>query len=75
MTRETPPRAAADLAERVCSLKPYLLARTSPLTRARKRLPTFDQTFERLAEALDAFDPASVRADAIARAAVAPAAG
>jgi ParB family transcriptional regulator, chromosome partitioning protein len=50
-------------------LKPYLLARTSPLTRARKRLPTFDQTFERLAEALDAFDPASVRADSIARAA------
>ncbi len=55
-------------------LKPYLLARCSPLTRARKRLPTFDQTFERLTEALAAFDPASVRADAIARAAMAPAA-
>jgi ParB family chromosome partitioning protein len=54
-------------------LKPFLLARTSPLTRARKRLPSFDQTFERLAEALGAFDPASVRPDAIARAAVAPA--
>ncbi len=53
-------------------LKPYLLARTSPLTRARKRLPTFEQTFTRLAEAIEAFDPASVRADAIARAAVAP---
>ncbi len=53
-------------------LKPYLLARTSPLTRARKRLPTFEQTFERLAEALEAFDPASVRVDAIARAAGAP---
>ncbi len=53
-------------------LKPYLLARTSPLTRARKRLPTFEQTFERLTEALEAFDPASVRVDAIARAAGAP---
>ncbi len=54
-------------------LKPYLLARANPLTRARKRLPTFEQTFTRLAEALDAVDPASIRPDAIARAALAPA--
>ncbi len=48
----------------------YVLARTTPLSRARKTLPSFDQTFERLRENLEAFDPAKVRLDDIARAAV-----
>lgn len=52
-------------------LKPYLVARCNPLARVRKRLPTFEQTFERLADALAAFDPASVRLDALAAAATA----
>jgi ParB family chromosome partitioning protein len=51
-------------------VKNYVLARTTPLTRARKTLPGFDATFEKLRENLEAFDPASVRMDAIARAAM-----
>ncbi len=51
-------------------VKNYVLARTTPLTRARKTLPSFDQTFERLRENLEAFDPAKVRLDDIARASV-----
>jgi ParB family transcriptional regulator, chromosome partitioning protein len=58
-------------------VKNYVLARTTPLTRARKTLPSFEQTFERLRTNLEAFDPAKVRLDEIARVAVfaAPAAG
>ncbi len=51
-------------------VKNYVLARTTPLSRARKTLPSFDQTFERLRQNLEAFDPAKVRLDEIARAAV-----
>jgi ParB family chromosome partitioning protein len=51
-------------------VKNYVLARTTPLTRARKTLPSFDQTFERLRENLEKFDPAKVRVDEIARSAV-----
>ncbi len=51
-------------------VKNYVLARTTPLSRARKTLPSFEQTFERLRENLEAFDPAKVRLDEIARAAV-----
>jgi ParB family chromosome partitioning protein len=51
-------------------VKNYVLARTTPLTRARKTLPPFDQTFERLRANLEAFDPAKVRLDDIARASV-----
>jgi ParB family chromosome partitioning protein len=51
-------------------VKNYVLARTTPLTRARKTLPSFEQTFERLRANLDAFDPGKVRLDDIARAAV-----
>jgi ParB family chromosome partitioning protein len=51
-------------------VKNYVLARTTPLSRARKTLPSFEQTFERLRENLEAFDPAKVRMDEIARAAV-----
>ena len=49
-------------------VKNYVLARTTPLSRARKTLPSFEQTFERLRENLEAFDPAKVRLDEIARA-------
>jgi len=51
-------------------VKNYVLARTTPLTRARKTLPSFDQTFEKLRASLEAFDPAKVRLDEIARSAV-----
>jgi ParB family chromosome partitioning protein len=51
-------------------VKNYVLARTTPLSRARKTLPSFEQTFERLRENLEAFDPAKVRLDEIARASV-----
>jgi ParB family chromosome partitioning protein len=51
-------------------VKNYVLARTTPLSRARKTLPSFEQTFERLRENLEAFDPAKVRLDEIARAAI-----
>jgi ParB family chromosome partitioning protein len=51
-------------------VKNYVLARTTPLSRARKTLPSFEQTFERLQANLEAFDPAKVRLDEIARAAV-----
>jgi ParB family chromosome partitioning protein len=51
-------------------VKNFVLARTTPLTRARKTLPSFDQTFERLRENLEKFDTAKVRYDEIARSAV-----
>ena len=51
-------------------VKNYVLARTTPLSRARKTLPSFEQTFVRLRENLEAFDPAKVRLDEIAGAAV-----
>src|SRR5262249_57451186 len=50
-------------------VKNYVLARTTPLSRARKTLPSFEQTFERLKENLEAFDPANVPLDHIAPAA------
>jgi ParB family chromosome partitioning protein len=51
-------------------VKNFVLARTTPLTRARKTLPSFDQTFERLRENLEKFDTAKVRYDEVARSAV-----
>jgi ParB family chromosome partitioning protein len=51
-------------------LKNYLLARTSPLTRARKSLPSFAQTFTRLTAAVEGFDLAKVRYEDVRRAAV-----
>jgi ParB family chromosome partitioning protein len=51
-------------------VKNYVLARTTPLSRARKTLPSFDQTFERLRANLENFDPAKVRYDEVARSAV-----
>jgi ParB family chromosome partitioning protein len=51
-------------------VKNFVLARTTPLTRARKTLPSFDVTFKRLAENLEEFDVAKVRYDEVARSAV-----
>ena len=51
-------------------VKNYLLARTTPLTRSRKTLPSFEQTFKKLRENLEAFDVSRVRYDDIQRSAI-----
>jgi ParB family chromosome partitioning protein len=51
-------------------VKNYVLARTTPLTRARKTLPSFDQTFTKLLANIEAFDVAKVRYDEVQRSAV-----
>jgi ParB family transcriptional regulator, chromosome partitioning protein len=51
-------------------VKNYVLARTTPLTRARKTLPSFEQTFRRLRESLDQFDVGKVRYEDIQRSAI-----
>jgi ParB family transcriptional regulator, chromosome partitioning protein len=51
-------------------VKNYVLARTTPLTRARKTLPSFEQTFKRLKDNLAEFDVAKVRYDEIQRSAI-----
>ncbi len=50
-------------------VKNYVLARTSPLTRARKTLPSFDQTFSKLVAAIEGFDVSAVKYQDIQRAA------
>ena len=51
-------------------VKNYLLARTTPLTKARKTLPSFEQTFKKLRANLDDFDVTKVRYDEIQRSAI-----
>ena len=51
-------------------VKNFVMARVNPLTRARKTLPSFDQTWEKLQANLDTFDPDTVKTEDIARAAV-----
>jgi hypothetical protein len=51
-------------------VKNYVLARTTPLTRARKTLPSFDQTFTRLVTAIQEFDVGKVRYEDVQRSAV-----
>ena len=51
-------------------VKNYLLARTTPLTRARKTLPSFEQTFKKLRSNLEDFDVTKVRYDEIQRSAI-----
>jgi ParB family chromosome partitioning protein len=51
-------------------VKNYVLARTTPLTRARKTLPSFEQCFKRLRENLGEFDVSKVRYDEIQRSAI-----
>jgi ParB family transcriptional regulator, chromosome partitioning protein len=58
-------------------VKNFVLARTTPLTRQRKTLPSFEQTFKKLVDNLEDFDVAKVRYEDIQRSAImgAPAAG
>jgi ParB family chromosome partitioning protein len=56
-------------------VKNFVLARTTPLTRQRKTLPSFEQTFKRLREALEAFDVSKVRYEDIQRSAIMAAPG
>jgi len=49
-------------------VKNYVLARTSPLTRARKTVPSFDQAFAKLVSAIEAFDVSAVRYEDVQRA-------
>jgi ParB family chromosome partitioning protein len=51
-------------------VKNYVLARTTPLTRARKTLPSFEQTFVKLRANLESFDLARVRYEDIQRSAI-----
>jgi ParB family transcriptional regulator, chromosome partitioning protein len=51
-------------------VKTFVLARTTPLTRQRKTLPSFDQTFKKLAENIETFDVAKVRYEDIQRSAI-----
>jgi hypothetical protein len=51
-------------------VKNYVLARATPLTRARKTLPSFEQTFRKLRDALEGFDVSKVRYDDIQRSAI-----
>jgi ParB family transcriptional regulator, chromosome partitioning protein len=51
-------------------VKNYVLARTTPLTRARKTVPSFDAAFKKLLANLEDFDVAKVRYDEIQRSAM-----
>lgn len=51
-------------------VKNFILARCNPLTRARKIVPSFEETFDKLHRALDRFDVDKIRMEDIARAAV-----
>jgi ParB family chromosome partitioning protein len=48
-------------------VKNYVLARTTPLTRQRKTLPSFDQTFTKLRANIEAFDVSAVRYEDVQR--------
>ncbi len=50
-------------------VKQYVLARTTPLTRQRKTLPPFDQTFTKLLSAIEGFDVSRVRYEDVQRSA------
>jgi len=50
-------------------VKNFVMARCNPLTRARKSVPSFDQTWEKVQAALEKFDVDRVRTEDIARAA------
>jgi ParB family transcriptional regulator, chromosome partitioning protein len=51
-------------------VKNYVLARTTPLSRARKTLPSFDQTFAKLLAAIESFDVEAVRYQDVQRSAI-----
>ncbi len=51
-------------------VKSFVLARTTPLTRARKTLPSFEVTFNKLTANLERFDVTKIRYEDIARSAL-----
>jgi ParB family transcriptional regulator, chromosome partitioning protein len=51
-------------------VKNFVLARTTPLTRQRKTMPSFDQTFSRLLANIESFDAAKVRYEEVQRSAL-----
>jgi ParB family transcriptional regulator, chromosome partitioning protein len=51
-------------------VKNFVLARTTPLSRARKTLPSFDQTFTKLLANIEAFDVAAVNYQDVQRSAI-----
>ena len=51
-------------------VKNFVLARTTPLTRQRKTLPSFEQTFTKLVDNLEAFDVSKIRYEDIQRSAI-----
>ena len=51
-------------------VKNYVLARATPLSRARKTMPSFEQTFKKLRSSLEDFDVTKVRYDEIQRSAI-----
>jgi ParB family chromosome partitioning protein len=51
-------------------VKNFVLARTTPLTRQRKTLPSFDQTFVKLKANIEAFDVGAVRYEDVQRSAL-----
>ena len=51
-------------------VKNYVLARTTPLTRARKTLPPFEQTFRKLRDNIQEFDVSKVRYEDVQRSAI-----
>ena len=52
-------------------VKNYVLARTTPLSRARKTMPSFDQALDKLIANIEGFDVAKVRYEDVQRSAVA----
>ncbi|MDP3768779.1 MAG: ParB N-terminal domain-containing protein, partial [Dehalococcoidia bacterium] len=51
-------------------VKNFVLARTTPLSRARKTLPPFEQTFRKLRDTIEEFDVGKVRYEDIQRSAI-----
>jgi ParB family chromosome partitioning protein len=51
-------------------VKNYVLARTTPLSRSRKTLPGFDQTFDKLLANIESFDVSAVRYQDVQRSAI-----
>jgi ParB family chromosome partitioning protein len=51
-------------------VKNFVLARTTPLSRARKTLPSFDQTFTKLLDSIERFDVGKVSYQDVQRSAV-----
>ena len=65
-------KAVAELKKRGINhpyVKQFVLARTTPLNRSRKTLPSFDQTFKALVAAIKGFDVSKVRYQDVQRAA------